>query len=169
MREAQMTGSIRKAFTAAKRFLAVTGVLAVSACSGKAPVVPPAPAAPPAPAEVVQVSGQPAHVKGTVMVKLAPVGGATAAVALREDGSIPADDAALARVRAVAGVKGARRQFEGARPSSGTAMLRTPDGEAVRVPDLSRWYRVDLDPAADVMAKVAEMKRIAGVAEAEPA
>ena len=80
-----------------------------------------------------------------------------------------ANDVALNSALAANGVTALEPIFPDARPPMAGAMAVTPDGDAVPMPDLTRWYRATLsDASADVTATAESLSGTPGIALAEP-
>ena len=136
--------------------------------------VPPADSARLTPAGVMAPAGRVApkgkalgHVPGRLMVKLKPTA-ALKSLSPVQGMVVATDDDVLAKVRALKGFKAMRPQFPGSFPPKRGQPLMARDGKLVPTPDLTRWHRVDLDEAEDVLARVAEVKQLPGVEVAEP-
>ena len=107
------------------------------------------------------------HVKGRVMIKLAPV---AVIAATKTSAKIAAtDEDVLAEVRLTRGYKGMKRHFKEAKALTKEGeMITTRDGKSVKKPDLTRWHRIDIDESEDIDAKIEELKKIPGIEVAEP-
>ena len=98
-------------------------------------------------------------VKGQVLVKLAE----DVSVAKGAGPAMLANDVALSSALSANSVTALEPIFPDARPPMAGAMAVTPDGEAVPLPDLTRWYRATLsDASADVEATVESLVSDAG-------
>ena len=107
------------------------------------------------------------HVPGRLLVKLKSPA-AVLALPMAPGGVAVTDDDVLAKVRGVQGFKAMRPQFPGTLPPKAGQKLMARDGKLLATPDLTRWHRIDLEEAEDVLARVAEVKQIPGVDVVEP-
>ena len=107
------------------------------------------------------------YARGRLMIKLAPSSGAGRLLPAASSAALVEEDV-LTRVRALPGVKGLRPLFSDAKTPSPGAQIQERGGKLVPMPDLTRWHCLEVDAAENILARVEELKKVPGVALAEP-
>ena len=111
-------------------------------------------------------------VPGRVLVKLSPpsarVRQSLAASAEERVTAREAERAAALQMLSAQGVRDLQPLFPQAAPPRLRATVVDGEGQAVSVPDLTRWYVAQVAEEADVMAAAASLANAEGVAAAEP-
>jgi subtilisin family serine protease len=109
-----------------------------------------------------------AFVPGKLLVKLAPQVTGPKEGVQAGPAALTADAAANAAL-AAQGITALEPLFPNAQPPAAGAMALTPDGDAIPMPDLTRWYRATLqDASADLTAAADALSAAPGIAWAEP-
>ena len=110
-------------------------------------------------------------VPGRVLVKLAPPSARVRQSLAADDERVAAREAERAAALQMLGAQGVRDLqplFPQAAPPRERASVMEADGQAVPVPDLTRWYVAQVADGADVQAVAALLATTEGVAAAEP-